>query len=705
MTWAANCPAGVRCSSRKARYVDFNLSDAALLAAVLRHPRRGVVVGRAIYDRAGVLTDFVVHRSNGAAEALLEAHLGPGARLSALGDWVVPQVAELVADGGYGQIDQPSFAPRAAHGRVLPRMEACAVGDRVVLVIEDAASEESGPDRWFRGLVESTADVIHVMDRAGVTRYITPGASEVLGYPPEEIVGRYFGDLVHPRDLGRIQEELAEMMEAPPGTVVEGEFRVRHGTGDVRWIHGRAANHLHTPGVEGIVATWRDVTVPRELHSKLEYAATHDALTALPNRAMFTDHLELALAAAERHPDARIAVMFLDLDQFKGVNDSLGHAAGDDLLRQVALRLREIIRPADTVARLGGDEFAILCADLPDEVEAVYLARRVLTSVSGSYRLPGASRDVFVSTSIGVAVSTEHTMAAEDEETMLRDADTALYEAKRRGRGRYELFSDPLRERVTDRLQMETQLRQGIDDGEFVLHYQPKIDLGSDRLVDVEALLRWQHPKRGLLRPSQFLDLAEDTGLIIPIGAWVLHDATRQAAAWQRAGHHLVTCINLSARELNRPGLLGDVRKETEDVGVDPSLLNIEITERAPFTDLDGTMTTLTALRDLGVHITLDDFGTGYSALSWLQQLPVDTLKLDRSFTIRLGEHPPTSEIVSSIIHLSHALGIETIGEGVETADQLEQLRDLGCDAAQGFHLGRPVLPAALALPQPPPVL
>jgi diguanylate cyclase (GGDEF)-like protein/PAS domain S-box-containing protein len=671
-------------------------TDAALLEALDRHPAHGAVVAHAVREADGGISDFVVERTTETALRLLGPDLHPGVPISRLaggrGSELLPELSRLVTQGGWAQ---HRLAPGGDLDELVP-VDLIGVGDRVICLLDPGATRQLAlQERGFRALVESAVDVIQVLEPTGTVRYTSPGAQAVLGYPPERLLGGHFRAMVDLRDRRLLEEAFARVLTAPPGEVVEAEFRVlRHGENDeVRWIHGRGSNHLQTPGVNAIVVNWRDVTVPLELRSRLEYAATHDALTGLANRTLFIDHLELALAAAARHAGSRVAVLFCDLDRFKMVNDSLGHAAGDALLRQVGRRLHEAVRPGDTVARLGGDEFAVLCPELVDDAQAHLLAERIMAALEGPYRLDEAPQDLLVGTSVGVASSAYPPQSAEQ---LLREADTALYEAKRQGRNRVELFSGRLSDSLTGRLRLETDLRRALENGQLVLQYQPKLDLHENKVFSAEALLRWDHPERGLLLPSAFLPLAEEAGLLAPIGEWVLRTATAQVAAWMRSGLGLAVQINFSDQELNDPGMLPLIEETLTTCAVDAAKLEVEITERAAAADLARTIETVRTVRARGSHVALDDFGTGYCSLTWLQQIPVDTVKLDQTFILRLGEHSPSTAIVESVLRLSAALGLITVAEGVETAAQLEQLRTLGCDAAQGFFIGRPMWAADL---------
>jgi diguanylate cyclase (GGDEF)-like protein len=427
---------------------------------------------------------------------------------------------------------------------------------------------------------------------------------------------------------------------------------------------------------------------------ELAHQAMHDALTGLPNRALFYDRLGQALNRVGRHSDA-VAVLFLDLDRFKHVNDSLGHGAGDKLLVAVAERLERGLRAGDTAARFGGDEFVILCEDVSGERQAIAIAERIADELDAPFAID--SDEVFAHTSVGIALATE---AGARPEALIRDADAAMYRAKERGGGVYEVFDDQMRERAVRRMETENALHRALDRGEFVMHYQPIVHMATGALSGVEALARWQHPERGLVMPGEFIEAAEETGLIIALGAWAFHAACRQSAAWAktpREGGPVLMSVNLSARQCSHPDLVASFGSILEQTGADPASLYLEITETALMEDVEASTATLTALKELGLALALDDFGTGYSSLRALQHFPVDIVKIDRSFIAPIEHDPQEAAIVAAVISLSHALGLRTVAEGIETVAQVDRLRALGCDLAQGYYFAKPSPPEDLA--------
>jgi len=432
----------------------------------------------------------------------------------------------------------------------------------------------------------------------------------------------------------------------------------------------------------------RDVTERRLLEDQLRYQALHDPLTHLANRTRFSERLEHALVRAER-VQTRVAVLFMDLDNFKGVNDTLGHTTGDRLLTQVAERVQMSVRPADTVARLGGDEFAILLEDVAGIAETAEVAARILDDLRQPFVID--EKELLVRASIGIAVGSRSTSSAED---LLRNADTAMYVAKAHGKGRYEVFEESMRRSMLERLELLADLQRAIEHEEFVLHYQPVVLLESGRLFGVEALVRWQHPRRGLVPPAEFISLAEESGAILALGRWVLFSACRQAAAWHAtfpARPDWTLSVNVSARQLHQPAFVREVAQALDESGLPPEMLILEITESVMMQDADLMMARLRDLKELGVRLAIDDFGTGYSSLSYLRQLPFDMLKIDKSFIDDVSVVPAEKELTRAIIELGKTLNLDLVAEGIERTEQLSRLRALDCDLGQGFYFARPM--------------
>ena len=433
----------------------------------------------------------------------------------------------------------------------------------------------------------------------------------------------------------------------------------------------------------------KEVAERKQIEEQLLHNAFHDGLTGLANRALFIDHLKLALGRAERHDSYEFAVLFLDLDRFKVVNDSLGHMTGDQLLVGVARRLEAAMRPGDTVSRLGGDEFTVLLDDLKDAGEAEAVAERLQRELAAAFNL--GSQEVFTTVSIGIALSSPDYHRPED---ILRDADTAMYRAKQRGKARYEMFDQAMHARAMDRLGLERDMRRAVERRELFLQYQPIVSLSNGALRGFEALVRWRHPERGVIPPAKFIPIAEETGMIIPIGKWVLGEACRQMSRWQKLSSldaPLPISVNLSGRQFLQPDLLEQVEEVLRETGLAPRSLKLEITETVVMENIETATQTLERLRSLGVELSIDDFGTGYSSLSYLQRFPVSTLKIDRSFVSRMAESDGTAEIVRTITKLAQTLGMDVVAEGVETEGQRAQLSDFECEYGQGYYFSMPM--------------
>ena len=527
----------------------------------------------------------------------------------------------------------------------------------------------------------------------------------ILGFAPHSFVPTHdvFLACVHAADREAVRRSLGE---AAAGRRPHGlDHRVVLADGAERTVHAQGELIRDAAGLPvRLMGTIHDITERKTLEDRLAHQAFHDALTGLPNRALFTDRLDHALARAGQSAPP-VGVLFLDLDRFKVVNDSLGHEVGDELLVAVARRLRACVRPTDTVARLGGDEFTVLLEDLGDAREPVRVAERIAAALQSPFALGSvaatggtAQREVFVTTSIGIVVSAP---GQDQPADLLRVADVAMYRAKHGGRARYAVFDPSMNADVWDRLAVESDLRRALERDEFRVRYQPQVALDDGELVAFEALVRWHHPERGVILPGAFVPLAEETGLVVPIGRWVLREACRQLRAWHEARPGEApprVSVNLSARQVREPDLVEDVARALRDSGLDARYLELEITESVLMDDTPATLTTLRALKGLGVRLAIDDFGSGYSSFAYLQSLPVDHLKIDRSFVREIGQGS-AGVIVAAMVGLARAMGLQVTAEGVETVEQEARLRGLGCDLGQGNHFAEPLAAdGALAL-------
>ena len=458
--------------------------------------------------------------------------------------------------------------------------------------------------------------------------------------------------------------------------------------GDDRWF-GVRATRFREPGPVRVVVAYEDITQRKMAEGRLHHDAFHDVLTGLPNRALFADRLKRAQLRSLRHEGERFAVLFLDLDGFKVVNDSLGHAAGDQLLVAIARRLQSSLRRSGSVARLGGDEFAILDEEARNLDEAASLAERVRTVLRAPFRIEG--REVVATASIGIALAGA---GSDRQRDLLRDADTAMYQVKATGRDNYAVFDPAMQERIETRVQLESDLRRALGHQEFRVHYQPIISLMTGRIAGFEALARWQHPVRGHVGPSDFLSVAEESGMIVPLGLWVLREACLQMRAWQddlATGPSPVMSVNLSRRQLAQPDLVEQVDRTLRETGLDPRCLRLEVTESVAMGDAEAAIAVLGRLKGLGIRLSLDGFGTGYSSLEYLHRFPLDALKVDRSFIARIDGEGGDSGIVRAIVALAHSMAMEVVAEGVETAGQVGLLRRLGCEYGQGYYFSRPI--------------
>lgn len=565
-------------------------------------------------------------------------------------------------------------------------------------------------DQLFQLITENAADMIAVVDAEGRRLYNSPSYQTVLGYSAEELNSSSLAQ-IHPDDCQRVMEAAEKARITGRGERLE--YRICHKNGSWRILESTASAVRNVKGeTTRLVIVNRDITERKRAEETLAHNALHDHLTNLPNRALFIDRVQHALALANRHRDYKFAVLFIDVDEFKVLNDSLGHAAGDRILVEMAKRLTTSLRGGDmisrpnaartadapeadnTVARLGGDEFTVLLDEIHDPSDAIRVAQRIQGRWTSPFIIDG--QEVVTTASVGIALSTTSCAAADD---LLRDAEIAMYRAKQAGKARCELFDPGMHAAAVKRLRLETDLRKALQLREFRVYYQPIISLQSGRMVGVEALTRWPRPS-GMVMPADFIPVADETGLILPMNRLLMEEALEQLRLWHAEFPFetpLYLSVNVSPKEFAQPELAADIALILQHARMDPSVLQLEITETVTMADGERASMVLSELKTLGVRISIDDFGTGYSSLSRLQGLPVDSLKIDRAFISQMGTNPGSREIVRIIVMLAHNLGLRVVAEGTETAEQVDQVTQLTCEMAQGYFFSRPVEPKAIS--------
>lgn len=573
------------------------------------------------------------------------------------------------------------------------------VNDGAVVVARDVSErqEKEKSQRLVANIFDSAAEAFVVVERNGTVVRINPAFTEMTGYTEQDVVGTNALELRPEQQSAEFYRDLWTDLFTVGRWRGEMRSARKDGRPYVAWVsitalRDRAGTTDHYVGVIS------DVTGLRQAEEQVRFHANFDPLTELPNRRLFRDRLEQAILHQDRH-GKHIALLFLDLDGFKFVNDSLGHDQGDELLKQIAALLRKAVRDSDTVARLGGDEFTVML-EVNDADEAAVVAQKIITELSRPYDLDG--HRIFVTASIGIAVFPEDARTAED---LIRHADAAMYHAKAKGKQNYQFYTEELNVRTMERLSLESDLRRAVEQEQFIVHYQPRVDARTLRMTGMEALVRWRHPERGLIQPGDFIGLAEETGMIMSIGEQVLRQACRQACTWRRAGYSLRIAVNLSARQFLDAYLVQRVEEVLIESGLSANDLELEITESAAMEYPEEAIVKLKQLADMGIHLAIDDFGTGHSSLNYLKRFPLHVLKIDRTFVRDIADDPDDASIVSATIGLAHELGLRVVAEGVEDEQQSRFLRQRGCDEFQGFLYGRPepadVVGARLANEQP----
>jgi diguanylate cyclase (GGDEF)-like protein/PAS domain S-box-containing protein len=542
-------------------------------------------------------------------------------------------------------------------------------------------------ENQLRAIIDAEPECVKIVKADGtLVQMNAAGLAMIEASRPEQVIGKSIFGLLMPEYREPYRAFVDNVLRGNKGIM---EFEITGLKGAHRWLESHA---VLLPGEQGssplVLSVTRDITERKHTESRLRQLAHFDSLTDLPNRVQFIERLEQAMADANRH-ERLVGVVFLDLDRFKYINDSLGHEKGDGLLREVAMRLSGVVRRGDTVARLSGDEFALVLADMGHVDDAIHVAQKILDVFHQPFRVAG--HDLFVTASLGITLYPFDDRGAHE---LLRNADVAMYRAKESGKNNYQFYVAEMTAKVSERLTLENDLRSALERGEFSLNYQPIADCRSGRIIGMEALLRWKHPERGMISPTLFIPLAEETGYIISIGEWVLRTACEQCRRWQKMGYpSLYVAVNLSSRQFHQKDLPASIYQILQDTGLNPASLGLELTEGLVMQQAVASVNTLRELKAMDIRISIDDFGTGYSSLSYLKRFPIDVLKIDQSFVRDIPQDEDDAAIASTIITMAHSLGLKVVAEGVETMDQLKFMRQHGCDAMQGYYLSKPLPP------------
>jgi diguanylate cyclase (GGDEF)-like protein/PAS domain S-box-containing protein len=673
--------------------VEDNEGDARLLSEMLKehaHPATSVSHVASIRDAEDHLARYVVDI------ILLDLGLPDAQGLEALrrARVAAPTVPLVVLTGLDDELLAGQALKEGAQDYLIKgQIESRGLLQALRYAIERKALEETLFEEKERAQVtlNCIGDAVVSTDLSGHVTFLNLAAEHLMGWSSIDATGRSINEVFrvvnsasHDTALNPTANAIAQNRTAhlPPNCIL-----VRRDGFEIPIEDCAAPIHDRVGRVVGAVIVFRDVSVARKMALEITYSAQHDFLTELPNRILLNDRVTQAIVLASRR-SKRVAVLFLDVDGFKHINDSLGHSIGDKLLQSISRRLVECARGSDTVSRQGGDEFVVLLSEVEHAEDAALAARRMLAAVAEPHTID--EHELHVSASIGVSVYPDDGL---NVETLIKNADTAMYQAKENGHQSYKFFKPAMNVRAVERQSIEESLRKALERNEFEVHYQPKVRLRTGEITGAEALIRWAHPTRGLVPPAKFIPVAEDCGLIVPIGNWVLYEACRQARIWRAAGLPPVTmAVNVSAIEFRNDGFLEGVFAALHDTGLDPSMLEIEVTESALMNRVESTESILKALRASGVQVAIDDFGTGYSSLSYLRKFPIDALKIDQSFVRQIAVGPDDTKIVTAVIRMGQSLGLRIIAEGVETEQELSFLRDHKCDEAQGYYFSRAVV-------------